>query len=226
MKDRTLLFLSLVLSVVALSYAAWVHHRVDQLGSDHTTTYEEISVLKTASPKLRRFLADHPAASQAIAGAISNAFTNRTVALFYLYCDDEYMPRADHYYPAEAQVCIVIRENQEPCDEFISLIFEILNSQGEKRFNELTEQAKSGAMSKSDYVKEVRRQEFQALKKVRGLLGGLKFSRSERSKSYFFGRVTEIPDDFEKFLTNDPKGMTIFEQRLYEQSFDSIRKNP
>src|SRR5262245_13438390 len=125
---------------------------------------EEAGVPKMASPKLKRFLADHPAASQSLAGAISESFSNRTMMLYYFYSDDETQPRVFHKYPEQSVVLVVVRENQEPCDEFICLIFEILNSQDEKSFKDLSEQAKSGAISKADFSSAAMRQEFLVVK--------------------------------------------------------------
>src|SRR5262245_51555087 len=55
---------------------------------------EEIGIFKTVSPKLKQFLVDHSAASNALVGAISESFSNRTVQLYYFYSDDEAQPRA------------------------------------------------------------------------------------------------------------------------------------
>ena len=187
----------------------------------------ESGVLKMASPKLRQFLADHPAALQALTGAISESFSNRTVRLYYFYSDDETVPRAGHYYPEKSSVGIVIRENQEPSDEYISLIFEILNSQGEKRFLDLVEQAKSGAISKTDFVRDLMRQEFQAVKKLRGLIDSFKLSKKEKDTSYFFKKFAECPEDFEAYLSYARKVSPNRDQtKEYEKAYDSLRKTP
>jgi len=187
---------------------------------------EESSILKMVSPKLKQFLADHPAALSALTGAISESLSNRTVNLFYFYSDDESIPRASHHYPAEASVGIVLRENQEACDEYIGLIFEIWNSQGEKRFKDLAEQAKSGVVSKADFVKGIQRQEFQAVQKVRALIAGLKLTDKERDTSYFVKKFVECPDNFEEFLTYKPRGVTRDQSKEYERLYDSIRRAP
>jgi hypothetical protein len=185
---------------------------------------EESGVLKMVSPKLKQFFADHPAASQTLGGIISESFSNRTVQLYYFYSNDETVPRASHYYPAESAVRIFIRENQEPSDECICLIFEILNSQGEKRFQELIDEAKSGAVSKRDFVRGIMRQEFEAVKRVRGLLKSFKLSKKEISMSYMYNKFAQCPDDFEAYAVYKPKGVTRDQYKEYEQFYDSLQK--
>jgi len=123
-------------------------------------------------------------------------------------------------------VAILIRENQEPCDEFIGLIYEILNSQGEKRFQELFDEAKSGAVSKTDFVRGIMRQEFETVKKVRGLLENFKLSKKEKSTSYFFNKFSQCPNDFEAYVVYKPKGVTRDQFKEYEQLYDSLQKKP
>jgi hypothetical protein len=187
---------------------------------------EDGGVLNMASPKLKQFLANHSAASQTLVAAISESFSNRTVQLYYFYSNDEARPRALHYYPGDSAVGLAIRENQEPCDEYLCLIFEILNSQGEKRFKDLMEQAKAGTVSRKDFARGIMRQEFQAVQRVRGMLDGLKLSPEEKGASYYFKMFADCPDDFEKFLTYKPKGVTREPLKEYEQQYDSLRKKP
>ena len=54
MKDRMLLFLSLLLSVVALGYAGWVHHRADQLAVAAIAKRER-EIVSHLAPRLREF---------------------------------------------------------------------------------------------------------------------------------------------------------------------------
>jgi hypothetical protein len=187
---------------------------------------EEGGILKMASPKLREFLADRPSATRALNAAISESFSKRTLKLHYFYSDDETQPRAAHFYPADSVVCIVIRENQQPCDEYLCLIYEVLNSQGEKRFQDLAEQAKSGAITKTNFVREIIRQEFEAVKKVKEQLDSLKLEKKEQKTSYFFKRFAECPGDFEGFFTYKPNGARRDPFKVYEELYDSLQKKP
>src|SRR5205809_7066972 len=80
------------------------------------------------SPKLRQFLQAHPPALAELTNSFDAAFTNRTIQIYYFYETDESMARAYHYYPKDLSVVIVLRENQEPSDELITLLFELINS--------------------------------------------------------------------------------------------------
>jgi hypothetical protein len=108
--------------------------------------------------------------------------------------------RASHYYPSTTSVTIIVRENQSPCDEYISLLFEVLNSQGESRFQQLVEMAKAGAISRREYATEVLKQEFVATKNARDLIGNLGFGNKEIEESYFYNRLIKCPDEFEGFI--------------------------
>ncbi|MDB6016687.1 MAG: hypothetical protein JWR19_1176 [Pedosphaera sp.] len=93
----------------------------------------------------------------------------------------------------------MIRENQQPIDEFISLLFEIVNSTGEKQFLALSAKAEAGTISKSDFVRDVGIEEFKATKRVRDLLRKMTFNKNETLNSYFYKRFKDTPDDYEAF---------------------------
>src|SRR5438045_3597411 len=85
------------------------------------------NLVSTISPKLRTLLMEKPAALRAWTNALTEAFSNRTVRLYYFYSDDESEARAFHYYPNQidqAEVIICVRENQRPSDEFICIFYE------------------------------------------------------------------------------------------------------
>jgi hypothetical protein len=179
------------------------------------------------SPKLRQFIIDHPAASQFLTNAFSEAFSNRTVQLYYFYSDDESIPRAFHYYPDESVVGIGIRENQQPSDEFICLLFEILNSEGEKHFKEICQKAKGGALSKTNFVNEILKVEFEAVKRTRTLILDLGLKKKEISQSYYYNRLIGCPNKFEDFLSYKKKVSPQRDQiKEYETEYDSLQKTP
>jgi len=185
---------------------------------------QDSNLLSMVSPKLRRFLADHPAISKLLADAISEAFSDRKARLYYFYSDDESVPRAYHSYPDRSTVSITIRENQRPSDECIALIFEVLNSEGEKHFKVLMKQAQARAISKADFVMEIMRVEFRAVMKTRDLLSKFKLSKKEIAESHYYKRFTQCPSDFEGYLTYKrkvaPNGRD--QAKEYEQLYDSI----
>ncbi|HTA94662.1 MAG TPA: hypothetical protein VK769_00915 [Verrucomicrobiae bacterium] len=181
----------------------------------------------SVSPKLRQFITDHSTASKLLTNALSEAFSNRTVQLYYFYTDDESTARAFHYYPDESVVGIVIRENQQPPDEFICLLFEVLNSEGEKRFQEIYQKAKDGTLSKGDFVNAVSKVEFEAIKRTRDLIHDLNLNKKEISESYYYNRLIQCPDKFEDFLSYKKKVSPQRDQvKEYEMDYDSLRKTP
>ena len=187
---------------------------------------QKINFFSTVSPKLGQFITAHPEASLMISNVGSEVFQNRKIQIYYFYTDDDSVPRAFHYYHDESTVDIVIRENQQPSDECICLIFEMLNSEGEKRFLKLEEEAKSGTVTKADFVKGVMQQEFQAGKKMRALLGNLRLSKKEIAESYSYNRILHCPNDFEEFLSYTKKVSPNRDQvKEYEREYDYLRNS-
>jgi len=184
------------------------------------------SFASTVSPKLRQFLTDHPAAALTLSNTLAEAFTTRTYRIYYFYSDDESIPRAAHTYAGPSMVWITVRENQQPADEFVGLIFEALNSEGGQRFGELADLARVGRITKPNFVREVMRQEFQAVKKTRAMLGGFQFTPAEIEASYFYSRFIQCPDDFEQFLVFKKKVSPNRDQvKEYEKLYDTIRSH-
>jgi hypothetical protein len=182
----------------------------------------------SVSPKLRQFIIDHPGASKMLTKALSEAFSNRTVQLYYFYSDDESIPRAYHYYPSESVVGICIRENQQPVDEFITFLFEVLNSEGEKHFQEIIQKAKSGTISKTNFATEILKVEFEAVKRTRDLIGNLKLNKKEISESDYYNRFVECPNKFEAFLSYTKKVSLHGDRdsiKDYETQYDLLRKS-
>jgi hypothetical protein len=99
---------------------------------------QQTNIVSAASPKLKKFISNHPEAAKIFTNAISSAFSNKTVQLYYFYSDDESEARAYHYYPNTVgmpEVIVCVRENQSSLDEFITILFETLNTKQEAGFN-------------------------------------------------------------------------------------------
>ena len=181
-----------------------------------------------ASPKLRQFLAKHPEASKSLTNSLYQAFGHKVVQLYYFYSDNDAVPRASHYYPTESAVGIIIRENQQPSDEFICLLFELLNSGGEKQFKELFRKAESGEISRTNFAQEMLKVEFTAAKTTRDLLRTLKFGKKEIAESYYYNRFIDCPDEFNNFVdycrrVSSPNRDPI---KDFEEKYDGLRKDP
>lgn len=181
--------------------------------------------IKDVSPKLKQFLADHPAASEILSRAHAEAFGNRKLEINYFYSDDMSIASAEHMYPGPASVLIRIRENQTPADEFICLLFEMLNSENEKRFQQVDALIQPNKISRTDYAREKLKLEFVTEQRTRDLLPKLGLSSKEIADSYIYNRLIHMPDDFDTTLAYvhkvSPKRRIV---EYYEENYDQLRK--
>lgn len=179
------------------------------------------------SPRLTQFLLGHPATSLALSNVIAQASLERTVQIYYFYTNDESAPKAHHHYMGDSStVGIFVRENQPVSDECISILFEVLNSKGEKRFRELFEKAKSGGIPKNSFVTEMQRQEFEAVKAARNLIRKFDLKQEEIAESKSYSQFMQAPDGFEGFLVYSRKVSQGGDQKAYEELYDKIRRTP
>jgi hypothetical protein len=177
------------------------------------------------SPELTRFLLGHPATSLTLSNAFAEASSGRKVEMYYYYTHAASSPKAHHHYLGDSStVGIFVRENQPACDQCISTLFELLNSKGEKRFRELWDLAKSGRISKKEFVRETLRQEFQAVKAARSLIQTLDLKPEEIGKSESYAQFMQTPNDFEGFLSYSQKLSQGLDQGAYEDLYDKLRK--
>jgi hypothetical protein len=168
---------------LALSIAAQTNHALD-----------------IVSPKLRDFLVHNGKAYEVFTNCLNQAFSNRRLELYYFYSNNESKPRASHYYKDETTVCVVIRENQLPLDEYICLVFELINSMSESQFSELISRARTGDISKDDFAREMSRTEFLAIKRTRDVLKDIVIAKGKIRESYYYKRFIECPDSFADFM--------------------------
>jgi hypothetical protein len=110
-------------------------------------------------------------------------------------------------------------------DQFISLLFETLNSRGEKQFRNLFEDAYNGSISKDVFVNTIRRLEFAQTLNARALLLPLHFSKKEIKQSHDYKILMDCPLDYQGFLAYlkvvAPKRNMVEE---YEDEYDELRK--
>ena len=154
------------------------------------TAEASTNFLSQLSPKLRTFLLEHPAAKQKLEGESSNLLKRKQLKIYYFYTDDEAVPKASHYYPNASGVIIMLRENQEAIDEYICLLFEVANTSFEHRFRILQDEALSGNIDKSEFVRGVFESQLQAMQQTRKVLSEIELPKSETSKSHFYGQFT------------------------------------
>jgi hypothetical protein len=182
----------------------------------------------TISPKLGKFMSDHPQAEKILTNAFSNAFSKKTVGLYYFYSYDESQPRSFHYYPDNAgwpEVVLCVQENQKPIDEFITLLFETFNSKSEGGFTNLAQEASLGTISKEQFAKEVVRYEFETTKNTRVTLLTLKFEKKEIKESDYYSIFIACPTNFDDFLSYSKKvSQNRDPMKENELKYDSLRK--
>jgi hypothetical protein len=181
----------------------------------------------TVSPKLNKFLASNPAAYKTLTNALTETFSTNSLLIHYFYSGNEAEARAYHFYPQVAgmpDVIICVRENQTALDEYISILFEAINARGQPRFLQLVDAAKSGTISRNDFVHGILKIEFEATKAIKELLISLKLSRKDCKGSYFYDRFANGPTTYEEHRAYVKK---VSPQRdaigHYEKTYDELR---
>jgi hypothetical protein len=178
------------------------------------------------SPKLSQFLLEHPSALSALSNALWEAQLSRPVHVYYFYANQQaHLPAMHRYLDGASTLGVFVQENQPACDEGIDILFEVLNSKGEKRFKELWDKAESRAISKEDYVKEILREEFKAVVATRKVIVNFNLSEKEVAGSQNYKWFMESPTDFEKFLVHRKQAGHAQGDNYYREQYDKIRGN-
>jgi hypothetical protein len=186
---------------------------------------EEVQILNMVSPKLKEFLLEHSVELKCLTNALSQAFTDRKLELFYYYSDDESTPRSFQSYPSESVVSITIRENQQPVDQFICLLYEVMNSESEERVGKLCRMAQTKDISRTTFAHDLLKMEFDTLKKTRDLIRSLNFSKKDISASFYYESFMKCPDNFEAFLTYEKTLSSNYDPLAnYELEYDSLER--
>ncbi len=145
--------------------------------------------LDMVSPKQRSFLRENPKALKTLNTVVAEAFATRSVQIYYYYSSDKTRPIASHYYPTDSAVGIIIKAEQEALDEYLSILFECINSHGEPRFKRIFESAQKGEISRREFALEILKVEFEALGKMKGLLEGLNLSKSLKKNPFSISAI-------------------------------------
>ena len=186
------------------------------------------NLLMACSPKLRKLLAAHPEAFTAFTNACCLATRTNSVALIYFYSEDESQARGRQFYPHAAgqpDVVICVRENQQPWDQFICVVGELLNVLSRASYEELLARAKTGTISRSDFPREINRVEFErTIRPMRDLLARMKLTKKEKAQSYFHPKFLGYPNDFEAYLSYQKKTSPHRDlTRQYQEEYDQLR---
>jgi hypothetical protein len=206
----------------------WFVLAVVVLATCHPSLAQETNILNAVSPKLKKLLVANPAACAALTNSFAAACTKRSLCLLYFYSENNKAPRAFHYYPHSvgmAEIALCVRENQHPWDEFIGIIFELLNSRNEDRFEQLGDKARSGSVSRMEFVHGIIRLEFESMKATGDILKKLKPTKKEVSGSQYYNTFTNYPGDFEGYLSiakANAQGRDPMQE--YGAQYDALRK--
>jgi hypothetical protein len=176
------------------------------------------------SPKLRSFLADHKLADKALDNVVKQAFSERELQVYYFYTDDESLARAFHYYPSTNAVVVAVRENQEPIDEFLCILFEGLNSEMEADFEQLAQKAQLRTISRDKFAHEMIRTEFAALQKTQAIVSTLRFDERDISNSVQYRGLMDSPKNFEGFLSYSRKTANRDLIKEYQEKYDELAR--
>ena len=189
---------------------------------------QETNILNAVSPKLKKLLITNPAACAALTNSFAAATAKGSLCLLYFYSENNKAPRAFHYYPHSvgmAEIVLCVRENQHPWDEFIAIMFELLNSKNEDRFEQLGDRARSGSLSRKEFVHGIMRLEFEAMKATGDVLRKLKPPKKEISGSQYYATFTNYPGNFEGYLAiTKANAQGRNPMREYGAQYDALRK--
>jgi hypothetical protein len=120
---------------------------------------------------------------------------------------------------------IFIRGGRPVVDEYLDILFEVLNMSGDKRFKELYQQAKMGSISRTNFVTEMLREEFQTVKTLKHIVPTLGLSPDEIANSKAYKDLFNTPDEFEKFTSYIQRYSPGGIQQKYERYYDNFRGN-
>jgi hypothetical protein len=185
---------------------------------------QETNVCSMLSPKLQAFLKEDAEAAKLLRKVLHEAFAKRTLQICYTSSSNK--AQAYHTYTDDG-VSITIRQNQPILDEYLCLVFEILNSENEHRFFKLMDKAERGTISREDFARQTLKVEFKAAKRAQSLIRKLTFRREDILGSYYYTRIVNCQDKFDDFLAAIEKEAETSPRdplKFYEAEYDKLRK--
>jgi len=152
------------------------------------------------SPKVKALLEHCSSAAVLLSNTCSSVLVGKTARLYYFYDPYTNRPSAFHSYAGANGVTIAVRENQSAWDQYLGLLFEIINSSNQPKFTRLALQAERGKLSRRDFPVQVLELEHQAVLRTRELVVGLGLASSEFVDSVLYKRLLNSPNRFDEFL--------------------------
>jgi hypothetical protein len=183
----------------------------------------QLRVMPLLSPKLREFLGAHPLAAKELDQVITEDFAHRSVQVYYFYTDDETAARAFHYCPTTNAVVFCVRENQNQVDEFLCILFEMLNTKKDPEFRMLQNMVRLRGISRTNYARDMIKVEFATLQEEKTIINNLHFSNPEIAQSATYRHFMDSPSKFDDFLANSKKLANRDVVKQYEDQYDSLQ---
>lgn len=191
------------------------------LKADNAAFFDQLST------KLRSFLATNVAASNALNEVVTTQQAVGTATVWYFYTTDKTRPTAAHYPLGATSVSIVINADQTPMDEYVDLLFELINVRHADQFREVLAKAADSKIPKSEFPREILKIEFEAMQKTKELVRKLKFSPKDVEASDELKHLFKSADTFDAFYAElkmrakDGKHDPI---KDYETQFEAYEK--
>ena len=95
---------------------------------------------------------------------------------------------------------IAVRENQHPLDEYISILFEILNSANEESFSKLARDAERGKVARSEFPLKALAIEHRTVSQTRDLIRTVPLEEADIVDSQLYYSFLKSPDGFDEFV--------------------------
>jgi tetratricopeptide (TPR) repeat protein len=177
--------------------------------------------LKTLSPELQQFLRENDSASKYLAGILEVQL--RVRAFTVIYTTNYFGSTACHVNKRPDLAEIWLSKGEEPLDEYLSLVYELLNSSHEEKFRNVREQASAKKISRRDFIREFIKIEQEAHLKLKADLRKLALSDKDIASSRQYELQLKMPDTFEEFYLGCKNVSDDWSPaRDYSQMYDSL----
>lgn len=120
---------------------------------------------------------------------------------------------------------IVVRKNQHALDEYVSILFEMINSINEASFLKLARDAETGKVSRSEFSLRALEIEHSSVCQTRDLIARLAFAEQDIGDSELYYSFLESPNGFRDFVAYIQRtGSRIDAVQVYLDQYDANMK--
>jgi hypothetical protein len=181
------------------------------------------------SPKVREFIEHHDEVNRPLTDIFTNmswrATSIRNIRVYYFYTEDVAAAPAYYYMDGRDHLVIAVSESQKPVDELIEIVFEMIDSEREHKWQEIWQQATQGRIGRKDFADAMVKEEFAAYPKTRAFVNRLRLNKQEMAESVYFQHFAEAPEDLGAFMSYmkeaSSKGRDAFKE--FEAKYDALQ---